>query len=75
MKTAIVTDSTAYLPPYILEKLDIHTIPLTVTIDGQAYDEEVDLHQRNFTIKCEAKDRCRKRLSRQLGDSLNCSNR
>ena len=51
MKTAIVTDSTAYLPPYILEKLDIHTIPLTVTIDGQAYDEEVDLTSEEFYDK------------------------
>ena len=48
MKTAIVTDSTAYLPPYIVEELNIHTIPLTVTIDGQAYEEEVDLKTDEF---------------------------
>ncbi|MCG7344345.1 DegV family protein [Sporosarcina sp. ACRSL] len=51
MKTAIVTDSTAYLPPYIVEKLDIHVIPLTVTIDGQAYEEEVDLTTEEFYDK------------------------
>lgn len=51
MKTAIVTDSTAYLPPYIVEKLDIHVIPLTVTIDGQAYEEEVDLTSADFYNK------------------------
>ena len=48
MKTAIVTDSTAYLPPYIVEELGIHVIPLTVTIDGQAYEEEVDLSTEEF---------------------------
>ncbi|MCM3711676.1 DegV family protein [Sporosarcina luteola] len=51
MKTAIVTDSTAYLPPYIVEELDIHVIPLTVTIDGKAYEEEVDLKSAEFYEK------------------------
>ncbi|MCM3636842.1 DegV family protein [Sporosarcina luteola] len=51
MKTAIVTDSTAYLPLYILEELDIHVVPLTVTIDGHAYEEEVDLTSEDFYNK------------------------
>lgn len=51
MKTAIVTDSTAYLPPNIVEKLNIHVIPLTVTIDGHAYEEEVDLTSADFYNK------------------------
>lgn len=51
MKTAIVADSTAYLPPYIIEELDIHVIPLTVTIDGHAYEEEVDLTSAEFYEK------------------------
>lgn len=51
MKTAIVTDSTAYLPPDIVEELNIHTIPLTVTIDGHAYEEEVDLTTDDFYEK------------------------
>ncbi|MFS0688524.1 DegV family protein [Sporosarcina sp. 179-K 8C2 HS] len=51
MKTAIVTDSTAYLPPQIIDKLNIHVIPLTVTIDGQVYDEEVDLTSEEFYDK------------------------
>ncbi|WP_262173808.1 DegV family protein [Saccharococcus sp. Marseille-Q5394] len=51
MKTAIVTDSTAYLPPYILEELNIHVVPLTVTIDGHAYEEEVDLTSEDFYNK------------------------
>lgn len=51
MKTAIVTDSTAYLPPYIVDKLDIHVIPLTVMIDGHAYEEEVNLTSSVFYDK------------------------
>ncbi|WP_153732411.1 DegV family protein [Sporosarcina obsidiansis] len=43
MKTAIVTDSTAYVPDDIKEELGIHTIPLVVTIEGKAFAEEVDL--------------------------------
>lgn len=51
MKTAIVTDSTAYLPANLMKELDIHMIPLTVTLDGEAYDEEIDLTTTNFYDK------------------------
>lgn len=51
MKTAIVTDSTAYLPPNIVGELEIHVIPLTVTIDGHAFEEEVDLTTDDFYEK------------------------
>ncbi|MEK5040709.1 DegV family protein [Sporosarcina sp. FSL K6-3457] len=51
MKTAIVTDSTAYLPAHLLEELDIHMIPLTVTLNGKAYDEEINLTSTDFYDK------------------------
>lgn len=51
MKIAIVTDSTAYLPIDIVQDLSIHVIPLSVTIDGQAYEEEVDLTSAQFYDK------------------------
>lgn len=51
MKTAIVTDSTAYLPAHLLKQLDIHMIPLTVTLNGEAYDEEIDLTTTDFYDK------------------------
>ncbi|WP_318615803.1 DegV family protein [Sporosarcina sp. YIM B06819] len=51
MKTAIVTDSTAYLPTHLREELDIHMIPLTVTLNGEAYDEEIDLTTTDFYDK------------------------
>ncbi len=31
-KVAIVTDSSAYLPPEIVEELDIHVVPLTLKL-------------------------------------------
>lgn len=51
MKTAIVTDSTAYLPIELRERLDIHMIPLTVTLDGVAYEEEIDIQTTEFYDK------------------------
>lgn len=48
MKTTIVTDSTAYLPAYIMEELDIHMIPLSVTLDGEVYDEGIDINATEF---------------------------
>ncbi|SKA95604.1 EDD domain protein, DegV family [Sporosarcina newyorkensis] len=48
LKTAIVTDSTAYLPDDIKEELGIHTIPLMVTIDGKSFAEDVDLTTEAF---------------------------
>lgn len=51
MKTVIVTDSTAYLPNYIREELNIKMIPLTVTIDGEVYEEEYDIRTTEFYDK------------------------
>ncbi|MBS4174170.1 DegV family protein [Bacillus sp. FJAT-49736] len=48
MKTAIVTDSTAYIPKEIREKLHIHMIPLSVVMKGETYEEEVDLFADQF---------------------------
>ena len=55
MKTAVVTDSTAYLPPQLKEQLNIHTIPLMVTIDGETYEEDVDLCMTEFYDKVRGK--------------------
>lgn len=55
MKTAVVTDSTAYLPVELKEQLNIHTIPLMVTIDGETYEEDVDLCTAEFYDKVRGK--------------------
>ncbi|WP_010175116.1 DegV family protein [Bacillus coahuilensis] len=48
MKTAIVTDSTAYIPKELRDKLNIHMIPLSVIIGGETYQEEVDITDSAF---------------------------
>jgi len=48
MKTAILTDSTAYIPQHIREKLHIHVIPLSVVFGEEAYREEVDITAEQF---------------------------
>ena len=51
LKTAIVTDSTAYLPAHIMKELDIRMIPLSVTLNGEAFDEEIDILSPDFYDK------------------------
>jgi len=51
MKTAIVTDSTAYIPEQIREKYDIHMIPLSVNFENETYQEEVEITSEQFFEK------------------------
>ena len=51
MATAIVTDSTAYIPKDELEKYTIHMVPLSVVINGETYEEEVNLSADAFYEK------------------------
>jgi DegV family protein with EDD domain len=48
MKTAIVTDSTAYIPKELRESLNIHMIPLSVILGGETYREEIDITANEF---------------------------
>ncbi|MRX72178.1 DegV family EDD domain-containing protein [Bacillus lacus] len=48
MKTAIVTDSTAYIPEELRNKHDIHMIPLSVNFGGETYQEEVQISAADF---------------------------
>lgn len=48
MRTAIVTDSTAYIPKAIRDKYNIHMIPLSVVFGTEAYREEVDITAEEF---------------------------
>ena len=43
MSTALVTDSTAYLPSALLDGLDIRVVPLHVVVGGRAHSEGVDI--------------------------------
>lgn len=43
MKTAVVTDSTAYIPEQVRKDLHIHMVPLNVIFGNEVYREEVDI--------------------------------
>jgi len=48
MKTAVVTDSTAYIPKDLRDKLKIHMIPLSVIFGTETYREEVEITYSEF---------------------------
>jgi len=51
MKIAVVTDSTAYLTPEEREHYNIRMIPLSVTFEDRAYEEEVEITTKEFYDK------------------------
>ncbi|WP_442594231.1 DegV family protein [Neobacillus sp. D3-1R] len=52
-KIKIVTDSTADLTEEQMKKYDIEVVPLTITIDGQAFTDRVDITPIEFLEKME----------------------
>ncbi|WP_370457930.1 DegV family protein [Thalassobacillus sp. CUG 92003] len=48
MKTAVLTDSTAYIPQSMREQYDIHMVPLNVIFGEEVYREEIDLETAEF---------------------------
>ncbi|MBM7551440.1 DegV family protein [Thalassobacillus pellis] len=48
MKTAVLTDSTAYIPSYMREQNNIHMVPLNVIFQNEAYREEIDIQAEDF---------------------------
>ncbi|MEM5686654.1 DegV family protein [Bacillus cereus] len=44
----IVTDSTADLSQEVIEKYDIHVLPLSISVNGQTYLDRVDLQPDEF---------------------------
>jgi DegV family protein with EDD domain len=51
MKTAVVTDSTAYIPKELRDKWNIYMIPLQVIFGEEVYEEEIDLSSGEFFEK------------------------
>jgi DegV family protein with EDD domain len=51
MKTAIVTDSTAYIPQQLREQLHIEVCPLNVIFGAESYQEELELTPEDFYEK------------------------
>ncbi|PFP23268.1 fatty acid-binding protein DegV [Bacillus sp. AFS073361] len=56
MKTAVVTDSTAYIPKDLRDKWNIHMIPLHVIFGNEVYHEEVDITWRQFYEEVKMKE-------------------
>lgn len=56
MKTAVVTDSTAYIPQEIRERLNIHMIPLSVIFGNETYQEEVEITADSFYEEVKTKE-------------------
>ncbi|PLS03533.1 DegV family protein [Neobacillus cucumis] len=48
VKTAWVTDSTAYLDKELINHQDLYTIPLTVLLDGEEFSDGVDLTSKEL---------------------------
>ncbi|WP_203363298.1 DegV family protein [Bacillus sp. REN10] len=57
MKTAIVTDSTAYLSKELRDQLNIHMIPLSVIIGQDTYREEMDITAEQFYEKVRGEEK------------------
>lgn len=51
MKIAVVTDSTAYLPQQLIDENNITVVPIPVVLDGQTYNEGVDVTSAEFYEK------------------------
>ncbi|RLQ96803.1 DegV family protein [Falsibacillus albus] len=68
MKTAIVTDSTAYIPKELREKHHIHMIPLNVILSGESYREEVDLQADEFFEEIKKEDKLPTTSQPSVGD-------
>ncbi|WP_455361211.1 DegV family protein [Streptomyces sp. SYSU K21746] len=47
---AIVTDSTAYLPPQAMERHGITSVPLTVVLGGEALEEGTEISARSLAL-------------------------
>ena len=54
MKTAVLTDSTAYLPDHLIEEKNIYVAPLSVTFGQDTYREFYDITTEEFYEKVKA---------------------
>lgn len=54
MRVAVLTDSTAYLPPDLQSALRIFTVPVHVVSGGVSYDEGVDYGPAELTVDLRA---------------------
>lgn len=70
MKTAIVTDSTAYLSSEEYAQTGIKRVPLSVIMEGKAFREEVDLTAEEFYKKLDEAEQIPTSSQPTVGDFL-----
>lgn len=68
MKTAVVTDSTAYIPKELRDSLHIRMVPLSVVIGNDTYKEEIDINTTEFYDKVRNERTLPKTSQPALGD-------
>src|SRR5699024_11614856 len=51
MKIAVVTDSTSYILQELIDKLNIHVIPLSVNFGEETYAENIEISTDKFYEK------------------------
>ena len=56
MRTAVVTDSTAYIPKDLRDKWNIHIIPLQVIFGNEVYQEEINITWSQFYEEVKTKE-------------------
>ncbi|HBH4199381.1 TPA: DegV family protein [Clostridioides difficile] len=52
-KQIIVTDSTSDLSQDYLTQHNIHVVPLSLTIDGQSYVDQIDISSKDYIQRIE----------------------
>lgn len=67
MKVAVMTDSTAYIPKDVREKLQIHMVPLSVVFEDTSYQEEIDITSGEFYQKVRETKRLPKTSQPSIG--------
>ncbi|MDQ0352909.1 DegV family protein with EDD domain [Alkalibacillus filiformis] len=68
MKTAVLTDSTAYIPQEQLDHWNIYMVPLSVTFGDESYRELVDITTREFYEKVRTEKDLPKTSQPSVGD-------
>ncbi|KRM91736.1 DegV family protein [Fructilactobacillus florum] len=75
MKTAIVTDSSTYLPMKEIKKHNIKVIPIQIIFSDESFEEGVNLTNKQFYEKLEASTTLPSTSQPPIGELINLYNR
>lgn len=67
MRTAVLTDSTAYIPEHLAEKYHIYTVPLSVTFGSDTYLEGQEITAEEFYEKMKTSEELPKTSQPPIG--------